>query len=153
VRKLKDGTAPPGEFLYLDAAPEGFEHRGRYSVIPAQPDNFSGDPSREGFRQAGVADVWVRGLDVLVVDQGATLLGEEPFTVDAANPRVDLGAFGQGEVRLSGVGNEVRALRGGGKYVRVAGTLDVDELAAVARALRPGPGGGPELEEEPGQGP
>lgn len=145
VSKLKEGSAPPGEFLVLDTPPEGFEHRGRYSVIP--PQSQSTDPLAESSVQAGVVDVWVRGLDLLVLDQGATLRGQAPFVMAENSPRIDLGGFGQGEVRLSALGSEVRALREGGRYVGVSGTLRVDELAAVARSLRTGPGGTFELDD------
>ncbi len=146
VSKLKDGSEPPGEFLVLDAPPAGFEHRGRYSVIPAQQQ--SAEPTEESSVLAGVVDVWVRGFDLLLVDQGATLRGQPPFVMAEDSPRIDLGPFGPGEVRLSALGSDVRALRTGGRYVRVAGTLPIEELAAVARSLRTGPGGTFELEDD-----
>ena len=146
VRKVKAGSTPPGEFFVLDSPPEGFEYVGRYSVIPPQADNFS-DPTREGARRAGISDVWRRGADVLIVDQGGTLRGEAPFAIEADSQKIDLGQFGEGEVRLSAITNEVRALQGQGRYIRVTGTLSTDELAAVAKALRPVAGGTLGLEE------
>jgi hypothetical protein len=145
VRKLKPGSSPPGDFFVLDAPPAGFELLGRYTVIPPQADNFS-DPTREGARRAGTSDVWVRGVDVLIVDQGGTLRGDPPFTIDEENPKVDLGQFGQGERRLSAVTNEVRVILPSGRYVRVMGTLPPDDLAAVARSLHSVPGGTLEYE-------
>jgi hypothetical protein len=145
LRKLKAGSMPPGDFFVLDAPPPGFELLGRYTVIPPQADNFS-DPTREGARRAGTSDVWVRGVDVLIVDQGGTLRGDPPFTVDETNPKVDLGQLGQGERLLSAVTNEVRVILPSGRYLRVAGTLSPDDLAAVARSLHSVPGGTLEYE-------
>jgi hypothetical protein len=48
---------------------------------------------------------------------------------------VDLGAVGPGEIVLTPRGVEVRALTGGGHYVRVFGTLPASDLAAIARQL------------------
>jgi hypothetical protein len=141
VRRLADGTTPPGPFFVADAVPEGFSALGRYSVVPPQAENFGDDLSREGFRRAGTADVYVRGLDVLVLEQGATLQGAPPFEVDPENPTVDLGPFGTGEIRFSAAGNVVRAARDGGRYVQATGTLPPSELAAVLRSLREVPGG------------
>ena len=138
TRRLKDGSAPPGEVLVLPAAalPAGFVHQGRYSVVPPQPENFApDDPTREAFRRAGIVDVWVNGVDVLLLDQGGTLRAEAPFVVDEASPKADLGSFGQGEVRIGGLGAEVRVLLDAGRYLRVAGTIPPDQLAAVARSL------------------
>ncbi len=78
MRRLKDGSTPPGPFFVADAIPEGFVLRGRYSVIPPQPENFGEDPEREDFRRAMVSDVYERGNDVLVLEQGATFAGHRP---------------------------------------------------------------------------
>jgi hypothetical protein len=142
MRRVVDGTTPPGPFYVADAVPEGFTSIGRYSVVPPQAENFStDDPTREDYRRAQIADVYVRGLDVLVLEQGATLRGAPPFEVDPGNPTLDLGPFGQAEVRFSALGNQVRAQREGGRFVQATGTLLPDELAAVLRSLREVPGG------------
>ncbi|HUP84823.1 MAG TPA: hypothetical protein VM143_04060 [Acidimicrobiales bacterium] len=153
VRRMGEGL-PPGEFLLVDPAtiPAGFERLGRFNVIPSQPENFS-DPTREGARETSFADVYVRGADFLVIDQGGTLQGVDPFTEDPGSPRLDLGPYGSGELRLSALGVEVRAKRTGGRFVRVRGTVDADDLASVAKSLAPTEGSGPlEFLEEPGAG-
>ena len=150
VRRMGPGL-PPGDFLLIDPAsiPAGFEWLGRYNVIPSQPENFS-DPSRAGARETSFADVYVRGPDFVVVDQGGTLQGAPPFTVDEASPKVPMGAFGDAEVRLGGGGVEVRAIRPSGQFIRVRGTLPPADLAAVGAALRPTVGDGAmEFFEEP----
>ena len=151
VRRMTEGL-PPGEFLRYDPAsiPAGFERLGRFNVIPSQPENFS-DPSREGARETSFADVFVRGPDFLVLDQGGTLQGVDPFTEDPVSPRADLGPYGSGEVRLSGLVLEVRVKRSGGRFLRVRGTLPLDELARVGAAVTPTEGTGPlEFLEEVG---
>lgn len=139
TRAVAPTSTPPGQFWQLDAL-AGFALAGRYGVVPPQPENFA-DPQREGFRQAGVSDVYVRGTDVVIVDQGATLHAQPPWTVDPANAPVDLGAVGRGEILFTARGGEVRALTGGGRYIRVFGTLPADDLAAIARQLHQVPGG------------
>ena len=151
VRRMGQGL-PPGEFLVFDPAsiPAGFERVGRFSVIPSQPENFS-DPAREGARETSFADVFVRGADFLVIDQGGTLQGVDPYTEDPSSPRIDLGRYGSGEVRLSALGLEVRVKRAGGRFLRVRGSLPPAELARIGAATTPTEGTGPlEFLEEPG---
>ena len=151
VRRMGEGL-PQGEFLLVDAAsiPAGFERLGRYNVIPSQPENFT-DPTREGARETSFADVYVRGADFVVVDQGGTLGGADPFTEDPDSPRIDLGPYGPAELRLSALGIELRAKRSGGRFVRLRGTLDPRELSRIGATLTPTEGTGPlEFFEEPG---
>ena len=151
VRRMGEGL-PQGEFFLLDpsAVPAGFERTGRFNVIPSQPENFN-DPLRESARETSFADVYVRGADFFVVDQGGTLGGVDPFVEDPAALRTDLGAVGSGEVRLGALGVEVRAKRRGGRFVRLRGTLPVQELSRIGAALRAVEGTGPlEFFEEPG---
>lgn len=153
VRRMGEGI-PPGEFLLVDPTtiPEGFERLGRFNVIPSQPENFT-DPSREAAQETSFADVYVRDADFLVVDQGGTRQGADPFVVDPLAPPVDLGPYGIGETRLSAVGIEVRVKRSGGRFLRIRGSLPPDDLAVVARGLTPTEGAGPlEFLEEPGAG-
>ena len=141
MHKLAEGSMPPGTFLVADAIPEGFTSIGRYSVVPPQAENFGDDPTRAGFRRAMVSDVYVRGVDVLILEQGATLEGAAPFEVDPTNPTLDVGPYGTAEVRFSALGNQVRSLQPGGRFVQATGTLTPDELATVLRSLREVPGG------------
>jgi hypothetical protein len=118
-------------------------HKGRYSVVPPQPENFSTeDPLASSRRRASVVDVWTRGPDLLLVDQGATVGGSPSFTPNPRAPRVDLGpVLGTGEVVLSAIDPSVRVALTGGRHVRVAGTLPVARLAAIARQLQKVEGG------------
>jgi hypothetical protein len=121
--------------------PDGFEHAGRYLVLPPK----LGEPVDPVVpRQADVAlltDVWVRGADVLIVDQGAVRGdGVPPWDDRPYSEDVALGALGDGVVVFDLRLSEVRVSRPDGGFVRVAGTLPPDRLVAVARSL--------ELEED-----
>lgn len=141
VRAIEPTSSPPGPFWVLDdaSAPEGFEHLGRYAVVPPQTARVDSAESRPRV-VAGVVDVWVRGIDVLVVDQGGTLGNVAPFGTHPGSEDVDVGDVGVGalfaEAYLTRTGGEVRVLIPPGKYVRVSATLPIDEVVAVARALR-----------------
>ena len=141
IQRLTDSSAYPGTMLEAPAPPSGFTKRGRYAVVPPQAENFT-DPTREGAIVAGVADVYERGLDAVVVDQGGTLRGVDPFPAPAEGATtLDLGPLGRAEVFVSLRMNELRLLRTGGRYLRVYGTLPITELEAFARTLEERPGG------------
>ena len=137
VLPLVDGTGRPGRFWVLDDPPAGFRSCGRFSVVPPQPTQ-SEDGGDD--RVASVAEVFVRGRDLLVVDQGATLSGGAPFEPGAGEP-VDLGPLGDGELVLGSQASEVRTVLAEGGYVRVLGTLTPRDLLAVARGLTETDGG------------
>lgn len=135
VGEIEPGSAPEGPAFALDTPPDGFTLRGRYAVVPAQA--ALANPMGQGEAVAGIADVWVRGVDFVVVDQSGRLDGSAPFTYAPESPRVDLAPLAaEGEARHGLRGNEVRALLDGGRTVRVYGTLPMEELAAIARRLR-----------------
>jgi hypothetical protein len=140
TRAVDPATMPPGQFWQLDQPPLGFAMVGRYAVVPPQPENFT-DPAREGLQRAGVTDVWRHGVDVIGVDQGGTLRGSPPFRVDESQAVIDAGQLTHGELLLTGQGAELRFLTGGGHYVRVFGTVAIDDLLTVARQLHQVPGG------------
>lgn len=142
VRLSDDSVLPGGMLAPADGAvPVGFVRRGRYAVVPPQAENFT-DPTKEGNQTAGVADVWERGIDALVLDQGGTLRGGEPLPpiVEGA-PTIDLGELGTAEVFVSFRMSELRVRRSGGRYVIVYGTLPPAALAEFARSLIEVPGG------------
>ena len=134
-----DSRPPEAEFYALDTAPAGFTLRGRFTVVPPQAGLL--DPTQRSAVVASVADVWTRGPDYLVVDQGGALNNQPTFSYQSHSRRVDLGALGQGEEVPGMAGNEVRVIVANGRHVRVHGTLPLRDLVAVARALHPTPGG------------
>jgi hypothetical protein len=137
VQEVRPDSSTPGTFYVLDAPPAGFEHRGRYAVVPpqaARPD----DENTRAHVIAGVADVYERGIDVLVIEQGGTLGQVAPFGNEPNRTSID--AFdnvpGVADAGPMVFGGEVRVLVPPGRYVKVSGTLPVDELVAITRSLR-----------------
>lgn len=134
IRRVRPDSSPPGVFFVLPEDPPGFEHLGRFTVIPPQAASFA-DESGRGRVAASTADVWRRGADVLLVDQGGALGGFEVYESEPENRTVEVPRIGEVELVVNLVANEVRLHRDGGRYVRVAGTLPHDELLEVMGAL------------------
>lgn len=134
VQALTLDSRPPGQFYELPAPPPGFTHRGRFSVIPPQPDNFA-DPLREGFIFGGVTDVYERDEAFVVIDQWGTLQGQPPPAAPPAYDHVEVAGLGKGGLSLSGAGAELRFDLPGGRLVRLTGPLEPDELTRLAREL------------------
>ncbi len=141
VLRVDAASEPMGRFFVLDAPPSGFVLRGRYSIVPPQAGLTDANERRRAI--ASTADVYERGgTDVLIVDRGSTLNLERAFLPRPEGRSVDLGpVFGEGELLLSWNGPEVRWANDDGKFVRVFGTLPVDDIVAIARSLRETPGG------------
>lgn len=128
----------------LPEPPDGFEHEGRWVIVRPRL-NVAVDPFADpgDDRIAGIATVWSRGPDALVVEQGASRDGTRPFEPHPRGEEVDLGALDVGEVVTDGRGTEVRVSYVDGSYVRVWSTLPRAEVLALARSLEAGPGGEP----------
>ena len=134
VQRIGDTERPVGPFLELPAPPEGFTRQGRYSVVPPHPGLREGGDRRKV--RAATVDVFVRGVDVVVVEHGGVLDLSDPWAVEARFPDVDLGpAVGTGELVPGRLGSEVRALLGSGRYLRLFGTVEIDRLLELARGL------------------
>jgi hypothetical protein len=139
VQALTADSRTPGEFWELgDDLP--LPHEGRYAVVPPQPDAFT-DATLRGRRVATTTDVLTDGIDVVVVDRGGTLEGIDVVEDDDDAAVVDAGAIGQASVRSTSFGTELTIELDGGRFVRISGTLPVDDLIAVARGLTEVPGG------------
>lgn len=141
VKAVDPTSRSLGTFWELDGPAAGFTPAGRYAVVPPQAATAS-DPASRPNLVAAVVDVWTRGPDIVLVDQGGTLGQVPPFAAHRFGHPADLGALGQGEWFLTPAGPEVRVLLPPGRYVRVAGTLPVEDLLALARRLRPVQGDG-----------
>lgn len=123
----------------MEAGAEGFRHRGRYAITPAGSVGETGIVPT-GVRAVGVIDVWTRGPDFVAVFNGGTDDQADPFADDPrARPVEFASRLGESVVSLAGA--EVRADLGEGRFVRVYGTVAVDELVALARRLEPKTGG------------
>jgi hypothetical protein len=140
VLPVDAATEPVGRFFVLDEPPAGFRLRGRYSLVPPQAGLTDETERRRAV--ASTADVYERGNDVLVVDRGNTLNLDRAFQPRPEGRAVDLGpVFGEGELLLSWSGPEVRWGDEDGRFVRVYGTVPVEQVVAVAKALRATEGG------------
>ncbi len=135
-----DSRLPGGRFWELGDAPKHFTARGRYSVVPAGQPGFT-DPTARSSVITFLSEVWTRGPDVFVIEQGATR-GSDPFGADPNARDVKVKGLGRGELRYSMTASEVRFDVGGTRFVRVRGTLPPSELLEIARDLR-GVDGGP----------
>lgn len=138
VQKV-DPKHPPARFFTLPSGPPGFTAAGRYALVWPQL-GTSQDPSQpDSSRVASIAEIWRRGVDVVIVEGGATLGGVDPQIPTANARRVDLGTLGQGRVVLDLRMSEVNVTLTGGRFLRVYGTLPSDDLVAIARRLVPLP--------------
>lgn len=136
VREIEPTSRSVGQFWEVPDPPPGFTHRGRYAVVPPQAARTDDSETRAQV-VAGVVDVWVRGIDLLLVDQGGTLGRVPPFGATPNSDLVDLGALAEtAEVFVTPTGSEIRVLIPPGRYVRLAGTFAADDLVAIARSLQ-----------------
>lgn len=119
VTEVDPAVAPVAGYWALDTVPDGFEHRGRYLV--------------EGQASSHV-DVYVRGVDLLTVRQGAP--AAEPDESGTTGRDVDLGPLGPGRLIPGTTGSKVVAHPGDEWFVHVSGTLAPAQLEALASALR-----------------
>lgn len=132
-------SRPPGTFLELPTQLP-LERFGRFAVVPPQPDVFA-DPLQRGRRVGTTSDVLREGLDIVVVDRGGSLDGTDVIETPADATPVDLDDLGTGHLVITPQGASIEAELGGGRFVRVSGTVAVDELVALARGLREVEGG------------
>ncbi|HMC38361.1 MAG TPA: hypothetical protein VKI19_01785 [Acidimicrobiales bacterium] len=148
---LTPDSRPPGINWTLGRVPPGFEEVGRYAVIPPQPGVFGqidqGPPNQLGLPGSLVAEtdiVWVRGPDVIVLQQGGTLNGAR-FAAPAGARPVDLGAaggLGPGQLEITGTGSVVSAEPASAvHFLRLSGTLDPSTMLALARSIVRAPPG------------
>lgn len=140
VLRVDPTSRPPGDFWELrEEEIEGFEREGRYAVIPPQA-GFD-DPTQRPGIITFVSEVWTRGDDVIVIEQGATLGGREPFRRDPDARSVSAGELGRGQLAYGIRTSEIRVLFKGGRFVRVHGTVEPSSLLATARRLEKVAGG------------
>ncbi len=117
---------PPFERFFVFAqTPPGFEYVGRYAVVPP---GLAGDTSL-------VSDVYRRGADLLIVDQGASRSGRPPFDHARPTAPIHVAPIDAAELVLDLRANEIRAALPDGGFVRVIGTLEVAELRGLASRL------------------
>jgi hypothetical protein len=122
VTEVDRTTAPAPGYWTLDTPPSGFTSKGRYLVAGAG---------------SSYVDVYVRGIDIITVRQGAP--DGEPDLSDAGPGKdVDLGPLGSGKLLLRSVGPTFVAHPGAEAFVHVTGTISPAELQSLATSLRKG---------------
>jgi len=142
ITPLTPDSLPPGQTWVLPQPPAGFTLRGRYVVVPPQPQAFTGGPVGSAAAPGAPAslvvtleDVYVRGPDVLVVEQGSAS-NNAGFAPPTGGRPVDLGVLGAGQLVLAATASSVVAQPAGeSKFVRVTGTVDPRLLVQTARSL------------------
>ncbi|MFP5322674.1 MAG: hypothetical protein ACLGIC_12625 [Acidimicrobiia bacterium] len=137
VGELAEGSRSPGRFFEAEG-PAGFERRGRYAVVPPQAESFT-DPTKRGERLTYVSDVWVDGVDVVVLDQGGTFGDVDPFP-GLEGVDVDL-ELGPATLTYDRTGAAVVVYLGEGDFLRARGTVTPDVLVELLRGLREVEGG------------
>jgi hypothetical protein len=142
ITRLTPDSLPPGRTWVLPQPPAGFTLRGRYVAVPPQPQAFTAGPGASAAAPGAptllvvtLEDVYVRGPDVLVVEQGGTS-NNARFAPPTGGRPVDLGVLGPGQLVLAATASSVVAEPAGeSKFVRVTGTVDPHLLIQTARAL------------------
>jgi hypothetical protein len=112
--------------------PRGFERVGSYLVEQATVASGS-----TGGRLSLVTEAWRRGPDLLLLDQGRATGGGTPFDPATAVEDLQLAGVGPAVLAVDPRWAEVRLAGTEGGFLRLAGTLPVDDLVAVAGTLEP----------------
>jgi hypothetical protein len=140
IHEVDRDQAPPFQQAFSLDAPKGFTFVGRYAVVPAR---VATDPSTTS---AGTAtdvaiytDVWRHGPDLLMLDQGATKGEPPPFDSTTRIGTVDLGRLGTAELAVDLRGAEVRITLPAHGFLRLSGTLPLDQLTRLAGQIQPHP--------------
>lgn len=132
LAETEPDSRQPGRF-FQSRPPVGHDRFGRYVVIPPQQENFT-DPLLRGHRLTYLSDVFVDGASVVVLDQGGTFGGVDPFP-DRQGVEVDLGELGTGLLSYGRTGPTLLVARDGGKFLRARGTVEPDVLIELLEGL------------------
>jgi hypothetical protein len=88
-----------------------------------------------------IDDVWVRGPDVIILQEGESLDGAK-FAPPSGIETVNLGALGPAQVQISGTGTTVTAEPTAGQhFLRLSATLDPSAVIDLARSIARAPSG------------
>ena len=138
VRKLASNEAVPFPETFHLVAPKGFTFVGRYAVVPVRlAQGGAAVPAQPGV--ALYTDVWRRGPDLLLLDQGATTTGSAPFDAKSALGPVEVPGVGTATLAVDLQLAEVRFIRPHGGFARLAGTIDPKDLVTIADTLTVAP--------------
>lgn len=142
LRRLAPDSGFEGTLYHLEQPPEGFEHLGRYLIQPPKLDPFQNRLDEDRPRgQVGIADVWERGPDLLVMTQLiAADISAVPQNSPTARP-VEL-PLGRASSILDLRANEVRIELPEDRFLRLSGTLTRKELVEITGDIRVASGSG-----------
>src|SRR4051794_26265177 len=137
VIKVTDTSRPAATFFELDAPPAGYTHQGRYLVTATAQGTVPGQP---GPINESMADVYVNGPQLLVVQQG-TISGKESVFTTPANEKLNVPDLSNAELLLGIYGNVVRAKPDEVRYFTMTGTMPAAQMKELANHIKPQPKG------------
>lgn len=135
VREVSDDEPIPFTESFA-LAPAGWEFVGRYLVVPPVLGARSGEAVQPS-ATALVSDVWRRGPDLLVLDQGATKEGEPPFGGGRVQQTFSIDDVGDATLTVDDRLAAANVVLGDGGFVRLSGTVAPTELRALAETIAP----------------
>lgn len=136
VERLAPAARP--DLWVLDSTPQGFEQLGRYGVAisPMALPQLGG--SAPDAAPVSTSDVYVRGPDLLVIDQDPSLALLTEAEGGRRQRSVELESLSDAVLIFDARMSEVRGTDGDGSVVRVFGTLPPSELLEIALGLKRG---------------
>ena len=129
-----DSQFPDVDHWALPSAPTGYQLRGRFSFTPPAAGDTAATTGDQAPILTGLSDVYESGPDAVIVVNGGTS-NESDALGQLDGDTVDLGQLGTGYVRRRVRGAEILVPLPRGRFVKVHGTVSVDDLVAVARDL------------------
>ncbi|WP_436793714.1 hypothetical protein [Actinospongicola halichondriae] len=133
-----DEPIPFARAFTLDPG-DGWDFVGRYLVVPPTLDATARDLGSSA-DTALVSDVWRRGPDLLVLDQGATKDGPTPFGAMTEIDTFDLVDIGEATIGVDDRLAAVNVPLADGGFLRLSATLDPTELRTLAQTISPNGG-------------
>jgi hypothetical protein len=135
IHRLDDDQEIPGLYV-LPEPPDGFRLLGRYGiVIPSAALPDPGGGTVPGAGPSSTSDVYVRGPDLVVVDQDPSLV--RIVQQESRDERsIKLPNLRNAKLIVDARMSEIRG-RAGDSVVRIFGTISPSELIKLARELRP----------------
>lgn len=136
VERLDPEEAGGDGLWTLPSPPEGFDPLGRYGIVIPQAALPQAVQQAPGPGPTSTTDVYVRGPDLLVIDQDPSLarLVEQETREGRA---IEIPNLREAELIVDARMSEIRGMSPDGSVVRIFGTLPPSELVDLARRLRP----------------
>ncbi len=120
----------------LRSAPKGFDYLGKFAVIRSTASvPQQGGAGVPAVPPTSTSDVYIRGPDLIVVDQDPSLIAAIR-SEDRPEKKIKLEGFDTAEVIVDARMSEVRGETEDDSVVRIYGTVDPDELIELAKDLR-----------------